>query len=238
MTFTYHVLFSETDYTALRFQILEKLEGVEQSAYRDTKHSGRPSIGVGFNLRTDNVFRAVMSAMDISDSGQDAGYRQEILNTVTQDFGSDSALQTALNGIMARRARAMAEAGTPVDRSTFTLSDSEIKAVFDSISDTYETRVRAAVGQLPFSQERIALFSLAYNSVTGPTDLLGGQLRAAIASGNRPEAWYQIRYQSNGNSGDIGAGIAKRRYFESQLFGLYNEDILDPDVEYKNIVQM
>ena len=68
----------------------------------------------------------------------------------------------------------------------------------------------------PNSREYLALMSLYYNGGSG---LIGPNLRNALATGNRAAAWYEIRYDSNG-SGDFNT--AKRRYYESTLFGLYS----------------
>ena len=74
------------------------------------------------------------------------------------------------------------------------------------------------------SRERAVLVSLAYNGGTWNSKtgkgLLGPKLMDAIRDDNRADAWYEIRYGSNGNAID---GIAKRRYYESTLFGLYDE---------------
>ena len=54
------------------------------------------------------------------------------------------------------------------------------------------------------SNERLALLSLAYNSKpnpnTGLPNLLGSGLTSALLDDNRAEAWYQIRYLSNGGA--------------------------------------
>ena len=68
----------------------------------------------------------------------------------------------------------------------------------------------------PNSREYLALMSLYYNGGSG---LIGPNLRNVLATGNRAAAWYEIRYDSNG-SGDFNT--AKRRYYESTLFGLYS----------------
>src|SRR5207302_1750654 len=44
-------------------------------------------------------------------------------------------------------------------------------------------------------------------------------LLKALKAGNRAEAWYEIRFGSNEAELD---GYAKRRYYEAQVFGLYN----------------
>ena len=79
-----------------------------------------------------------------------------------------------------------------------------------------------ALAQLPYSTERAALLSLTYNNIigfNGNGSVKSPALRNAILTGDRAEAWYQIRYYSNGNH---LLGIARRRYEESQIFGLFN----------------
>ncbi|MCC6143926.1 MAG: hypothetical protein IT368_08980, partial [Candidatus Hydrogenedentes bacterium] len=49
---------------------------------------------------------------------------------------------------------------------------------------------------MPQSRERAALVSLAYNNPA----LLGNALGNAIINGDRAEAWYEIRYNSNKNA--------------------------------------
>ena len=64
--------------------------------------------------------------------------------------------------------------------------------------------------------------SLSYNLPGGNpgTHLLGDLNQSNF---NRVDAWFQIRYESNGGSSQSG-GIAKRRYEESEVFGLYAPD--------------
>jgi hypothetical protein len=71
--------------------------------------------------------------------------------------------------------------------------------------------------------------SMFYNGegLVGPNT----KLALAIRNGDRAEAWFQIRYQSNAN-GDLQA----RRHRESDLFGLYNDE---PSLaDYKSVYQM
>ena len=96
--------------------------------------------------------------------------------------------------------------------------------------------VAALEGELPqtlvaTSQERAAVISNSYNLGSVPP-----RLYAALASGNRAEAWYEIRYNSN-NGRSASIGIANRRYRESNLLGLYDAGPLNPDLA-KQIVQM
>ena len=54
----------------------------------------------------------------------------------------------------------------------------------------------------------------------GTYKLKSPTLQHDILSGNRAEAWYEIRYDSNGGT-SRSQGIANRRYEESQVFGLF-----------------
>ncbi|MGH8654678.1 MAG: hypothetical protein ACREYE_22055 [Gammaproteobacteria bacterium] len=88
---------------------------------------------------------------------------------------------------------------------------------------------------LPHSRERAVLLSMWYQSPGGGGE--SGYFRnrkgtitnmvRALQEGNRAEAWYEIRYGSNG---DQAPGIAKRRFAESEIFGLY-EDANDVEAE-------
>ena len=63
------------------------------------------------------------------------------------------------------------------------------------------------------------------------------KLREAILNDNRTEAWYEIRYITNfGKS--AGAGIAKRRFYESELFGLYDDGVDDLSISEQEAMQV
>lgn len=80
------------------------------------------------------------------------------------------------------------------------------------------------------SLERVALMSLYFNSrptfqnnVEVRNNLLGPNLLDALRTGNRAEAWFEIRYDSNKErttDRSVAHGIAERRYAESDMFGL------------------
>ncbi|WP_123652492.1 hypothetical protein [Kluyvera ascorbata] len=86
------------------------------------------------------------------------------------------------------------------------------------------------------SKEIIVLASLGWNNA----DLIGPSLREAIRQGNRAEAWFEIRYRSNDpdQAAKIRSGIAKRRFMESQVFGLYDNPQEVSAAEAKNIFRM
>ncbi|HQQ63342.1 MAG TPA: hypothetical protein PLF22_07190, partial [Pseudomonadales bacterium] len=80
----------------------------------------------------------------------------------------------------------------------------------------------------PMSHERIALFSMVFNTSNwdhGPNEgwpatitsdkVYGGALMDALKTDNRARAWYEIRYRTDDQY--------TRRYVESQIFGLYTD---------------
>ena len=73
------------------------------------------------------------------------------------------------------------------------------------------------------SNEYIALMSMTYNNPS----LVGDGLKAHLRAKNRFGAWYEIRYKSNG---DNEIGIAKRRFIESNEFGLFESNANNEEV--------
>ena len=104
----------------------------------------------------------------------------------------------------------------------------------------YETALDSALGghsQLADSKERVAILSLLYTMVDPVADKISNKIPATIAAiqnDNRAEAWYQIRYGSNGDGGHTS-----RRYAEADLFGFYDSGstFTDPD-EAKEVMRM
>ena len=84
-----------------------------------------------------------------------------------------------------------------------------------------------------YSYERLTLLSLKYNSGVGNGNLVGPNLINALETGDRFRAWFEIRYNSNK---DNVAGHQKRRYYESELFGLFNDRNNPSEDEINNII--
>ncbi|MBI5556781.1 MAG: hypothetical protein HY885_04025 [Deltaproteobacteria bacterium] len=214
MSFPYNE--TTNSYLADRYNTLLRIEernGVEKlQPYNDGK--GNVTIGVGYNLSDANVRSHVLSALGITD--------HEIIDSLVSYLGvqhngdTDEAIQDDLYKILGK-----AFEFTSVD---------QVKEGFngpngnDGLAQDYESFVDAwaakyGLGTIPPSRERITLLSLAWNS----PDLLGKGLGDAMVQGNRAEAWYEIRYHSNGGELNLREGIAKRRYYEAQMFGLYSD---------------
>ena len=85
--------------------------------------------------------------------------------------------------------------------------------------DAREIQLNTRLGfVMPESNERAALMSMFYNGGAG---IIGPELLNALQGDDRAEAWYQIRYESNGGASQ-SPGIADRRITESNLFSLYD----------------
>ena len=74
---------------------------------------------------------------------------------------------------------------------------------------------KQALKPLLNTEEGVALFSLYYNT----PKLIGEGLQTALKENNRFKAWFEIRYRSNRSK---NKGIAKRRFAESNIFGLFD----------------
>ncbi len=98
----------------------------------------------------------------------------------------------------------------------------KIRNIFDVLIENYEITLSNRIGTSTlvndYSNEHLALISLEYNN---GNLLIGNGLKGALSSGDRFEAWYQIRYWSNKY---LERGIAKRRYLEADLFGVFSSD--------------
>ncbi|WP_038025667.1 hypothetical protein [Synechococcus sp. PCC 7336] len=92
----------------------------------------------------------------------------------------------------------------------------------ETIDETFVDSLSAFSG-ISNSLERAALVSLAFNA---QTTLTGQGLPAAFTNGDRAEAFYEIRYNTNPS---LDLGEARRRYIESEVFGLYAVSNPDPD---------
>ena len=197
-------------------------------------------------LRTFGVIR---NNAVLSQQGQaiENGYIDRITNAINTMFRRDitfAVAQTRVDAAMRDRANDTNFSAADLQvlgnrRTTFAFdNEDEIKTTFQRLMDTvYEPLVnrfaRNIPGGIPDSTERVVLASLAYNSRVHPQGhprqgiprTLGLNLERAILNGDRAEAWYEIRYGTNPPGAGMEAGIAKRRYVEADIFGLYDASV-------------
>jgi Ca2+-binding RTX toxin-like protein len=226
-------------YTKELFNLLKQVEGAKTDIYLDTKNI--PTIGIGFNISNAELRGRVLAMFGLDIGGNflnyatdaekatEQDYIQRITNLINHIYSNNSTatittLQDNLNAIMDERYNKLSLANQALTQNFFGFNDNsdtgDMRTIFDSILPTYEQKVTDWLAGIPSSKERIVLTSLAYNQDDNkPLLKPGGKLWNAISSGDRAEAWYEIRYNENG--GDHSQ--ASRRYLESQMFGLYGD---------------
>jgi Ca2+-binding RTX toxin-like protein len=204
---------NNADYATARFEILFLTEGSEALPYLDTHVPKHPTIGIGFDLTVDSSLKAVLDVLVGTDFPD--GMRDELKTVIKAGYTDDDVLRTAINNKMAEFHNV--DATIPDTLAFASDTDPQIKTVLNTLVEEYENRVNRWLAGIPNSSERVALLSLAYNGG------LGANLKAYIDSGDRAEAWYEIRYQTNGGPIDSRPAVANRRYVESESFGLFSD---------------
>lgn len=197
-------------------RLIGAFEGFNPTINLDDTH---PTLGNGFNIGRDTalqdrIFLGPWGMDAAADAATIARLRALLAEYDGRPPGSQGALQAALDAEMAARAAARPGTGP----ATFTLAESDSHAVLAAIlRDVYAPRVDAWLAGIPGCREKVVLLSLCYNAILEGSP----SLHKALLNGDRAQAWYQIRYRSNG--GGERNGIAKRRYAEAQVFGLYGD---------------
>ena len=238
------------DFNAALFSFIKSQEGFVPRIYLDGKNV--PTLGIGYALVVRNEATRVYALRQPPELTQQMGALGITLGDDPQRIDDDMdilrAAVAALNGTPVPAGVptiAHWNAGSPDPNNTpfsyGTITEPQFQPLFNLLVDAATTTLIAKIGQPVFSalagsSEMVALLSLTFNSPS----LIGSKLIAALQDGNRAEAWYEIRYDSNGGA-SRSAGIANRRYAESDLFGLYNGDPAAPapDVaEAKDVLRM
>ena len=255
MSLNWHAL---TNFSDKLYMFICRMEAsTENERLTLSRVNGNPTIGAGFDLVSggDKVRKEVLEGMGFYfDDDDGVSYQQAIENRYADRLKRLMEAHVTdvsqYNQILLERRNNTDPAYAalvPVDsrRTEFRFySDAEVRSVFDSLwEDVYKARVlnRLPAGSgdntaLTESKEIIVLASLGWNNA----GLIGPSLREAIRQGNRAEAWFEIRYRSNDpdQAAKIRSCIAKRRFMESQVFGLYDNPQEVSAAEAKNIFRM
>ncbi len=208
-------------YNTFALALIRQMEGEVPDIYLDTHNPPYPTIGIGYNLTVQAIQAEVLDVLqlvDLGGVGQD--YRSQIEGLLVQNANLTNINNTLLQ----------AYNDSASNRATFSLTATEITDLFPTVVDAggYETQVDNWLSGIPASRERAVLLSLSFNQ-TLSDPLLGPSLKSAMQAGDRAEAWFEIRYRSNGGSGS-GAPVAKRRLVESEIFGLYDNGLTPANV--------
>jgi hypothetical protein len=242
---------SDYDYNNLVFKSILSFGGFSPTI--TVSDTGIPSIGYRFNLQDDRVLFPVLASLGFDVYGKtlngDAAaaekyYIDLIRSAVMISNGNDAdSLNHVIQNILAARAKDKRYAAHPdfhLAEQLIYRNESELGGCLQGIIKNYEKTVDQwlmsfdlqIIDQNPQflarkSRERAVLFSLAYQGEIGLKADKQPSLQAlgyAIAIDNRPEAWFQIRYNAFSNGGKTDK-VVMRRYYESELFGLYDEGV-------------
>ena len=113
MITSWYLTANRSEYITSRYDEISQQEGIRQLAYVDTK--GIPSIGIGFNLRTDEVRDAVFEAMQINaedpqlssvQQAAEQGYMELLKAAIALPYapGQNDILRPNLDAVMFNRA--------------------------------------------------------------------------------------------------------------------------------------
>lgn len=204
-----------------------------------------PTIGIGYDLKMADVRvrKTVFEVLglDVDNAwigvptvpGSSAEKEQRYIKRLLVLIDQSNTNQGDYDAVMHARATDSDnayKAAYPNRRSVFKFSDrDEVWTVFDSVWESvYKDKIFAKLPTLindtefQNSKELIALASIVWLGTFGP------KTAQAIKDGNRAKAWYEMRYgwsesddpnpRTNPNN-----GWAKRHYFDSAMFGLYND---------------
>ena len=204
---------------------LKKAEDFIYELYYDTNKIA--TIGCGFNVTLKDILQKVCDKK-YSDPKMDEKEFTGLLNTINgvkvkTDENLRSKVSEYLDGIKTKD-------GKKLKFSAFELDDNQIGDILPEVVEIFRDGLNKKLAYTSISpqekkidensigsNEYIALMSMTYNNPS----LVGNGLKAYLRAKNRFGAWYEIRYKSNG---DNNIGIAKRRFIESNEFGLFESN--------------
>jgi hypothetical protein len=147
----------QTAYTRARFSYIYQFEGAKTYAYVDSK--GIPTIGIGFNLRDDNILQLVLDAFGMKVDKFSALFTT-FHDIVKNSYASNTDLQTALNVEMAKQHTANPAIRTTFDFAAGDVGKEEMRAVFDDAVLIYDNSdiTKAPLGRVDIGGGQILLY--------------------------------------------------------------------------------
>lgn len=204
---------------------LKDAEKFEKDLYYDTNKIA--TIGCGFNVTLKDILQKVCDEI-YSEPKMDEKEFAGLLNTI-------NGVEVKTNGNLRSKVSEYLDGIKTEDKKSakfakFELNDKQIGDILPEVVEIFRDGLNKKLAYTSISQqeskiddktkgssEYIALMSMTYNNPS----LVGNGLKAHLRAKNRFGAWYEIRYKSNG---DNEIGIAKRRFVESNKFGLFESN--------------
>lgn len=218
---------------------LKDAEGFKHYLYYDTNKIA--TIGCGFNVTLKEMLKKVCDEI-YSEPKMDEKEFIGLLNTINgvklkTDENLVSKVSEYLDGIKT-------EDGKSAKFGEFNLDDKQIGDILPEVVEIFRDGLNKKLAYTSISpqeseinentigsNEYIALMSMTYNNPS----LVGNGLKAHLRARNRFGAWYEIRYKSNG---DNEIGIAKRRFIESNEFGLFESNANNNEVKHNTLTNI
>jgi len=210
---------------------LKKAEDFIYELYYDTNKIA--TIGCGFNVTLKEILKEVCDKK-YSDPKMNEEEFAGLLNTI-------NGIGVKTNGNLRSKVSEYLESiktedGKSAKFGEFKLDDKQIGDILPEVIENFRDGLNKKLAYTSISpqeskiddktkgsNEYIALMSMTYNNPS----LVGDGLKAHLRARNRFGAWYEIRYKSNA---DNEIGIAKRRFIESNEFGLFESDANNEEV--------
>ncbi|QPH90231.1 hypothetical protein [Campylobacter concisus] len=204
---------------------LKDAEDFIYELYYDTNKIA--TIGCGFNVTLKDILQKVCDKK-YSDPKMDEKEFTGLLNTINGvEVKTNENLRSKVSEYLDS---IKTEDGKSAKFGEFNLDDKQIGDILPEVVEIFRDGLNKKLAYTSISpqeskidensigsNEYIALMSMTYNNPS----LVGDGLKARLRARNRFGAWYEIRYKSNG---DNNIGIAKRRFIESNEFGLFESN--------------
>ncbi|MGV3553115.1 calcium-binding protein [Rhizobium sp.] len=214
MAFTYHQLDTQA-YGEVRMDLMTDIWGRNFKPYVDPYGIARIGPNISMVDYMEDLVLAVMSP-----ANYDAVLVDLLRGAANQVFqpGQTNKLIKNLNEVMADWA---ADHGLPNKYKVFELKN--LDQILTMLPNVLSEAENALDNLLPDSDERAVLVSLYQEG----QDVFG-LIDEIVTNENRVNAWFEIRYGSNGREGvDPSQAIASRRFLQSDQFSLYDPGAVD-----------
>ncbi len=107
----------------------------------------------------------------------------------------------------------------------------EGSSLSSDVANLYEEKIDTYFPRIPFSEERLAVFS----HIVSNAGIVMPDLQNAINANNRVQAWFVMRYAQTDKNND-GHTTIKRCFYEAEVFGLFDNPNAVDESEIKSVI--